>query len=68
MEKFDRMEEKIKYKEAEAAAFTEIAGAGEDNELNETFEQLESAAKVDAELARLMAEMNGGTDSPDTEK
>lgn len=63
MEKFNRMEEKVKYKEAEAAAFTEIAGSGEDNELNETFEQLESAAKVDAELARLMAEMDGGSDS-----
>ena len=59
MEKFNRMEEKIRVKEAEAAAFTEIADAGEDDDLNDAFEQIESAAKVDAELARLMAEMNG---------
>lgn len=59
MEKFNRMEEKIRVKEAEAAAFTEIADAGEDDDLNDAFVQIESAAKVDAELARLMAEMNG---------
>jgi len=59
MEKFNRMEEKIRVKEAEAAAFTEIAGVGEDDDLNDAFVQIESAAKVDAELARLMAEMNG---------
>ena len=53
------MEEKIRVKEAEAAAFTEIADAGEDDDLNDAFEQIESAAKVDAELARLMAEING---------
>lgn len=60
MEKFNRMEDKVRVKEAEAAAFTEIAGVGEDAELNDAFEKMESAAKVDAELARLMAEMNGG--------
>ena len=58
LEKFNRMEEKIERKEAEAAAFTEIAGV--DNELDDTFAQLETDSKVDAELARLMAEMNGG--------
>jgi len=58
LEKFNRMEEKIEQKEAEAAAFSEIAGV--DNDLNDTFEKLESDAKVDAELQRLMAEMNGG--------
>lgn len=58
LEKFNRMEEKIERKEAEAAAFSEIAGT--DNELNDTFEKIEADAKVDAELARLMAEMNGG--------
>ena len=56
LEKFNRMEEKIERKEAEAAAFTEIA----DTELDDAFAQVESDAKVDAELARLMAEMNGG--------
>lgn len=65
LEKFKRMEEKIERKEAEAAAFSEIAGV--DDELSDSFEKLESDAKVDAELARLMAEMNGGTDSDSTE-
>lgn len=59
LEKFDRMEEKIERKEAEAAAFSEIAGMDKDD-LSDTFAQIESDAKVDAELARLMAEMNGG--------
>jgi phage shock protein A len=58
LEKFNRMEEKIEQKEAEAAAFSEIAGA--DNDLNDAFDKIESDAKVDAELQRLMAEMNGG--------
>lgn len=64
-EKFNRMEEKVQRKEAEAAAFTEIAGAGEDAELEESFEKIEAETKVDAELARLMAEM-GGSVSDDT--
>ncbi len=63
MEKFNRMEEKVQRKEAEAAAFTEIAGSNADSELNDSFDKLEADAKVDAELARLMAEMNGGADS-----
>ena len=58
LEKFNRMEEKIEQKEAEAAAFSEIAGA--DNDLNDAFDKIESDAKVDAELQKLMAEMNGG--------
>ena len=44
--------------------FTEIAGdalgGGSGDELKDTFNQLASDAKVDAELQRLMAEMNGG--------
>jgi phage shock protein A len=60
LEKFDRMEEKIQRKEAEADAFAEIGGGG-DADLIESFDQIEKDAKVDAELARLMAEMNGGT-------
>jgi phage shock protein A len=59
LEKFDRMEEKIQRKEAEADAFAEIGGG--DADLIESFDQIEKDAKVDAELARLMAEMNGGT-------
>ena len=59
-EKFNRMEEKVQRKEAEADAFTEIAGnGGEESELQESFQQIETDAKVDAELARLLAEMDG---------
>ncbi|MDD6278669.1 MAG: PspA/IM30 family protein [Ruminococcus sp.] len=65
-EKFNRMEEKIVRKEAEASAFTEIAG-GEDS-LSQSFEDIEKDAKVDAELARLMAEMGGDqNDAPASE-
>ncbi len=63
-DKFQRMEEKVVRKEAEAAAFTEIAGdaltGGTGDDLKNTFRDLESEAKVDAELQRLLAEMNGG--------
>ncbi|MBR2283630.1 MAG: PspA/IM30 family protein [Ruminococcus sp.] len=60
-EKLDRMEEKVQRKEAEADAFTEIAeGSGEESDLQKSFEQIEQEAKVDSELQRLMAEMNGG--------
>ncbi|MDE5584244.1 MAG: PspA/IM30 family protein [Ruminococcus sp.] len=57
LEKFNRMEEKVMHKEAEAAAFTEIAG-GDDADLTDAFAQLETDSKVDNELARLIAEMN----------
>lgn len=57
-EKFNRMEEKVARKEAEASAFSEIAGA--DDAADDSFEKLERDSKVDAELQRLMAEMNGG--------
>ena len=70
-EKFQRMEEKVNRKEAEADAFTEIAGdvlnGGSGDELTDSFEKLESDAKVAAELERLMAEMNGGAPSQDAE-
>ena len=54
LDKFTRMEEKIERQEAEASAFAEIAGGTGDMK---SFEQMENDAKVDAELARLMAEM-----------
>lgn len=54
-EKFDRMEEKIMRKEAEAQAFTEIAG--QDNDLKDDFEKLEKDSQVNSELERLKAEM-----------
>ncbi len=63
MEKFRRMEEKIERKEAEADAFTEIAGTDEID--NDSFEKIETDAKVDAEMQRLLAEMNGGAASVD---
>lgn len=58
IESFDRMEEKIQRKEAEADAFAEISGNA-DADMLESFDQIERDAKVDAEMARLMAEMNG---------
>ncbi|WP_297960537.1 PspA/IM30 family protein [uncultured Ruminococcus sp.] len=71
LEKFQKMEEKIERKEAEADAFTEIAGnnlaGGSGDDLRDSFEKLESDAKVDAELQRLMAEMNGGAPAQDAE-
>lgn len=54
-EKFQRMEDKINRKEAEADAFSEIAGA--DDDVIDSFAQIETDAKVDAELQRLMAEL-----------
>ncbi len=54
-EKFDRMEEKIMQKEAEAQAFAEIAG--QNSETVDEFEKLEKETQVDSELARLKAEM-----------
>ncbi len=58
-EKFDRMEEKIMQKEAEAQAFSEIAA--ENNMANddtaEQFEKIETDSKVNSELERLKAEM-----------
>lgn len=54
-EKFNRMEEKIMHKEAEAQAFSEIAG--QDNDLTDSFEKLESDSKVNSELEKLKAEM-----------
>lgn len=54
-EKFDRMEEKVMQKEAEAQAFSEIAG--QNNDLTDEFEKLDNDSKVDSELERLKAEM-----------
>ncbi|MDE5946839.1 MAG: PspA/IM30 family protein [Oscillospiraceae bacterium] len=57
-EKFDRMEEKIMRKEASADAFADIAGTN-DKEETDSFEKIQTDARVDNELQRLMAEMNG---------
>ncbi len=56
LDKLSRMEEKVELEEAEASAFAELAGESSDVK---SFEELENDAKVDAELQRLMAEMNG---------
>ena len=56
--KMDKMEERIARKEAEAQAFTEISKTGNAAE-KDPFAVLESNSKVDAEMARLMAEIGG---------
>ena len=54
-EKKKAAEEDKAEQEAEAAAFSDIAGTS--NKDADTFEKLENDAKVDAELQRLLAEM-----------
>ncbi len=58
-EKFNRMEEKISAKEAEAQAFSEIAmeNNSETDDTLKQFEQLETNSQVNSELERLKAEM-----------
>lgn len=56
--KLERMERKVEGKEAEAEAFAEISG--DDTFRKDEFKDLENTTAVDSELARLMAEMNGG--------
>ncbi|WP_286946192.1 PspA/IM30 family protein [Acetobacterium sp. UBA5834] len=53
--KLDKMEQKVNAKEAEAQAFTEMAG--ENTSLEDEFEALEKNAAVDDELAKLKAEL-----------
>ncbi len=54
--KLEKMERKIEGKEAEAAAFSQLAG--ESTAMEDEFADLEKNAAVDAELQRLMSEMN----------
>lgn len=54
--KLEKMERKIEGKESEAAAFSEMAG--DNTFVEDEFSKLESDSAVDAELARLMQEMN----------
>lgn len=54
--KLEKMERKIEGKEAEAAAFSELAG--ESTAMEDEFANLQKNAAVDAELQRLMNEMN----------
>jgi phage shock protein A len=53
--KFDKFEEKIMQKEAEAQAFTEMADS--ETSLDDQFRDLEKKQTVDDELAKLRAEM-----------
>ncbi len=55
LDKFDRMEEKVARQEAEAEAFSDIAGASSSDE--KSYEEMERDMQVDAEMQRLMAEM-----------
>ncbi len=58
LEKFNRMEEKVMRKEAEADAYNEIAtGGSAETDLNDSFAEIEKNAKVEEELAKLMASM-----------
>lgn len=54
--KLEKMERKIEGKEAEAAAFSQLAG--ENTAVEDEFADLQTNAAVDAELQRLMNEMN----------
>lgn len=62
MAKFDKMEEKIARKEAEADAFSELSGTKPSDD-DVDFEKYEREAKVNSELERLMAEMGGNVES-----
>ena len=53
--KLDKMEQKVNAKEAEAQAFTEMAG--DDTSVADEFAALEKESAVDDELAKLKAEM-----------
>lgn len=57
--KFDKWEEKILKTEAEAQAFTELAGDSSTT-LNDDFKKLEQSSKVDEDLAKLRAKLNQG--------
>lgn len=58
--KLDKMERKIEGKEAEAQAFSDMSS---DAFKKDEFAELEAKSAVDAELARLMAEMNEKKDN-----
>lgn len=66
LDKFNRMEEKVTRQEAEAQAFSEMAGVTSSAE-EKSFEQLQHDMDVDAELQRLMAEMGQTETASETE-
>lgn len=56
--KLDKMERKIEGKESEAEAFAEMSG--DTTFAKDEFKEMETNSAVEAELARLMSEMNNG--------
>lgn len=62
-EKFERMEDKISRKEAEAAAFADISGTLKPED--DPFTKLEEDTKVNSELERLMTEMGMVSAAPE---
>ena len=66
LDKFNRMEEKVTRQEAEAQAFSVMAGVTGSAE-EKSFEQLQHDMDVDAELQRLMAEMGQTETASETE-
>lgn len=54
--KMDKMEKKIEQKEAEAEAFEEISN--ENSKVDNSFDEIETNAKIDSELERLKEELN----------
>lgn len=57
--KLDKMEQKVEGKEAEAEAIASMSGDA--TFAKDEFKELETNSAVDAEMARLMAEMNKGS-------
>ena len=66
LDKFNRMEEKVTRQEAEAQAFSEMAGVTGSAE-EKSFDQLQHDMDVDADLQRLMAEMGQTETASETE-
>lgn len=64
---FDRMKRKVEDEEARAEAAEEIATGSEEATLDRQFADLEKAG-VDDELAKLKAQLSGGTEQPSVAK
>lgn len=59
--KFDKFEDKIMKLESEAQAFSELSG--DSTSLDDEFKALETNSAVDDELAKMKAQLEGGSDS-----
>jgi phage shock protein A len=58
--KFEKMEKKIEGMEAEAQAFSELSGEAP---ADDPFKDMEKDMQLEAEMAKLMEKMGGGTDA-----